>query len=48
MTDLFTRHRDIANGPLIKQNQLGKCSKGKLRSSTLVNGETLRSIADKF
>ena len=46
MTDLFTHHRDIASGPLTKQNHLGKCSNGKLRTSTLVNDETHRSIAD--
>ena len=46
MTDLFTRRRDIASCPLTKQNHLGKCSNGKLRTSTLVNDGTLRSIAD--
>ena len=46
MTDLFTRCRDIACCPLTKQNHLGKCSNGKLRTSTLVNNGTLRSIAD--
>ena len=46
MIDLFTRHRDIANSPSTKQNHLGKCSNEKLRTSTLVNDGTLRSIAD--
>ena len=46
MTDLFTRRRDIASCPLTKQNHLGKYSNGKLRTSTLVNDGTLRSIAD--
>ena len=43
---LFTHHRDIASGPLTKQNHLAKCSNGKLGTSTLVNDRTLRSIAD--
>ena len=42
MTDLFTHHRDIASCPLTKPNHLGKCSNGKLRTSTLVNDGTLR------
>ena len=46
MTDLFTCRRDVASCPLIKQNYMGKCSNGKLRTSTLVNDGTLRSIAD--
>ena len=46
MTDLFTRRRDIASCPLAKQNHLGKFSKGKLRTSTLVNDGNFRSIAD--
>ena len=46
MTDLFTRRRDIASCPLTKQNHLGKCSTGELRTSTLVNNAILRSIAD--
>ena len=46
MIDLFTRRRDIASCPLTKQNHLGKCSNGKLSTSTLVNDGTLRSIAD--
>ena len=46
MSDLFTRRRDIASCPLTKQNHLGKCSNEKLRTSTLVNDGTIRSIAD--
>ena len=46
MTDLFTHHRDIASCPLTKPNHLGKCSNGKLRTSTLVNDGTLRVIGD--
>ena len=46
MTDLFTRRRGIASCPLTKQNHLRKCSNGKLRTSTLINYGTLRSIAD--
>ena len=45
MTDFFTRLRDIASCQLTKQNPLGKCSNGKLRTSTLVNDGTLRSVA---
>ena len=36
----------MASCPLTKQNHLGKCSNGKLHTSTLVNDGTLRSIAD--
>ena len=46
MTDLFTRCKDITSCPLTKQNHLGKCSNGKLRTSTLVNDGTLTSISD--
>ena len=52
MMDLSTRRRDIASCLLTKQrkcsnvNHLGKCSNGKLRTSTLVNDGTLRSIVD--
>ena len=45
-TDLFTRRRDIASCPLTKQKHLGKCSNEKLRTSTLANDGTIRSIAD--
>ena len=45
MTNLFTRRRDIASCPWTKQSYLGKCSNGKLRTSTLVNNGTLRSTA---
>ena len=37
--------RDIASCPWPKQIHLGKCSNGKLHTSTLVNDETLRSTA---
>ena len=43
MTDLFTRRRDIPRWPWIKHDRLGKCSNGKLHTSTLVNDGTLRS-----
>ena len=52
MMDLSTRRRNIASCLLTKQrkcsnvNHLGKCSNGKLRTSTLVNDGTLRSIVD--
>ena len=46
MTNLFTCRRDIASCLLIKENHLEKCSNGKLRTSTLVNDVTLRSIAN--
>ena len=47
MTDHFTRRRDIAGCPLIKQSHLGKCSNMKLcTSSTLINEGTCRSTAD--
>ena len=46
MTDLFTRLRDIASCPLTKQNHLGKCRNGGLRTSSLVNDGTLRNIVD--
>ena len=42
----FTRRRDMASCPWTKQSHLGKWSSGKLRTSALVNDETLRSIAD--
>ena len=41
MIDLFTRRKDLASCPWIKQ-----CSNGKLRTSTLVNYGTLRSTTD--
>ena len=46
MTDLCTHRRDIASCPWPKQSYFGKCSNGKLRTSTLANNKTLRSTAD--
>ena len=43
MTDLFTRRRGIPSYPWIKQGHLGKCSNGKLHTSTLVRNGSLRS-----
>ena len=43
MTYLFTRRRDIAKSALTKQNHLGKCSNGKLRTYVL---GTHRSLAN--
>ena len=46
MTDLFSRPKDLASCPRIKQCHLEKCSNGKLRTSTLVNDGNLRSTVD--
>ena len=46
MADLFARRRDIASCPSTKQSHRRKCSKRKLRTSTLVNDGTLGSTAD--
>ena len=46
MINLFTRCRDKASCPWTKQSYMGKCSKGKLRNSSLVNDGTLRSTAN--
>ena len=45
MTDLFTHCRDTASCPWTKQRHLGKCSNGKLRTSPLDYGGTLRSTS---
>ena len=42
----FSLGRDIASCSSTKQSHLGRCSNGKLRTSTLVNDGTLRSTAD--
>ena len=46
MINFFTRCRDKGSCPWTKQSYMGKCSKGKLRTSSLVNDGTLRSTAN--
>ena len=46
MTDPFTCSKNVGGCPLTKENHLGKCSNGKLRTSSLINDGTLRNIAD--
>ena len=43
---IFSYGRDIASCLSTKQSHLGRCSNGKLLTSTLVNDGTLRSTAD--
>ena len=43
MTNFFKSRRDIPSSPWIKQSHLGKCSNGKLHTSSLVNDGTVRS-----
>ena len=45
MTDLFTRCRYIPYC-IIQQSHLGQYNNGKLCTATLINDETLRSVAD--
>ena len=46
MNELFTRSRDLASCPSIKQSHLGKCSKEKFHTLSLPNDGTLRNTED--